>query len=273
MLAEDEALALTLGLLAAKRLGLTMAAPAVEGALAKIDRVLPEALRERVQAVQETLVLDSLSTERYRSSPESTVVLTLSIATQQEKRIWMRYQSGQAAETERAVDPYGLIFHAGFWYTVGYCHLRQDLRTFRLDRVLQAELLEETFIRPPGFKSLDHLRRSIASMPGTWKVEVLLEMTLEEAERQVPPTMAMLEQVQDGVVMSCFTQDLSWMAHFLVNLRCPLIVREPAELHEALRMLAKEIIQLAERSEERYTHIERRERPHRASSPLPPLRD
>ena len=71
MLTEDEALALTLGLLVAKRLGLTIAAPAVEGALAKIDRVLPEALRERVQAVQETLVLDSISTDSYRSSPES----------------------------------------------------------------------------------------------------------------------------------------------------------------------------------------------------------
>src|SRR5436309_15460685 len=116
MLTEDEALALTLGLLAAKRLGLTIAAPAVEGALAKIDRVLPEALRDRVQAVQETLVLDSISTESYRSSPESTVVLALSIATQQEKRIWMRYQSGQAAETERAVDSYGLIFYGGLCY-------------------------------------------------------------------------------------------------------------------------------------------------------------
>jgi predicted DNA-binding transcriptional regulator YafY len=256
MLTEDEALALTLGLLVAKRLGLTLAAPAVEGALAKIDRVLPEALRERVQAVQETLVLDSITSEQYRSSPESSVVLTLSMATQQEKRIWMRYQSGQAAETERAVDPYGLIFHAGLWYTVAYCHLRQDLRTFRLDRVLDAELLEETFTRPPGFNSLDHLRRSIASMPGTWKVEVLLEMTLEEAERQVPLTMAMLEQVQDGVVMSCYTQDLGWMAHFLVNLRCPLIVHEPVELHETLRLLAREILQLAERSEERYRESE-----------------
>ncbi|MGZ6365724.1 MAG: helix-turn-helix transcriptional regulator, partial [Ktedonobacteraceae bacterium] len=118
MLTEDEALALTLGLLVAKRLGLTIAAPAVEGALAKIDRVLPEALRERVQAVQETLVLDSISTDRYSSSPESSVVLTLSIATQQEKRVWMRYQSGQATETVRAIDSYGLIFHAGLWYTV-----------------------------------------------------------------------------------------------------------------------------------------------------------
>ncbi len=87
-------------------------------------------------------------------------------------------------------------------------------------------------------------------MPGTWKVEVLLEITLEEAERQIPLTMAMLEQDEGGVVMSCYTQDLDWMAHFLVNLRCSLIVREPGELHEALRRLAGKIMQLAERSEE-----------------------
>src|SRR5438270_8031178 len=193
MLTEDEALALTLGLLVARRLGIAMAAPAVEGALAKIDRVLPEALRERVQAVQEMLELTSISSERSPSSPDSSVVLTLSTATQQEKRVWMRYRSGQAEVTERAVDPYGLIFHAGLWYTTGYCHLRQDMRMFRLDRVLQAELLEETFTRPPDFDSLDYLRRSIASMPGTWKVEVVLEMPWEEAQRQVPPTMAMLD--------------------------------------------------------------------------------
>src|SRR6267154_2591198 len=76
MFTEDEALALTLGLLAARRLGMTIAAPAVEGALAKIDRVLPESLRERVQALQETLVLDVVSPERSLSAPGSAVVLT-----------------------------------------------------------------------------------------------------------------------------------------------------------------------------------------------------
>ncbi len=252
MFTEDEALALTLGLLAAKRLGIATTAPAVEGALAKIDRVLPEALRERVQAVQEMLELTSLSSERSSSSPESSVVLTLSTATQQEKRVWMHYQSGNTEETQRAVDPYGVIFHAGIWYTMGYCHLRQDLRMFRLDRVRQVELLEETFTRPPNFNSLNYLRRSIASMPGTWKVEVLLEMTWEEAERQVSPNIGMLEQTQDGVLLSTYTQGLSWMANFLVSLRCPIFVREPPELHEALRTLAAEITQLAKRSEERY---------------------
>lgn len=250
MFTEDEALALTLGLLAAKRTGMAMAAPAVEGALAKVERVLPEALRERVQSVQETLVLDSTASRKSRSSPDSSVVLTFSAATQQSRRVWIRYQSGQAQVTERAVDPYGLILHAGLWYTVGYCHLRQDLRVFRLDRVLEIEPREESFTRPPNFDGLDHLRNSIASMPGTWKVEVLLEMSLEEARRDVPPTLAMLEQVENGVLFRCYAEELDWVAHFLVELRCPLIIHEPPELRAALRSLAAEITRMAERSED-----------------------
>src|SRR6266853_872936 len=88
MFTEDEALALTLGLLVARRLGLTAAAPAVEGALAKIERVLPAALRERVQAVQQTLVLDLISPDSYVSSPGGSMVLTFGTAAQRERRIW-----------------------------------------------------------------------------------------------------------------------------------------------------------------------------------------
>lgn len=251
MFTEEEALALTLGLLATRRLGMSMTAPAAEGALAKIDRVLPETLRTQVQAVQEMLGFAGFFSKKSGSVPESSVVLTLSTAAQQEKRVHMRYQSGHAEGTERVIDPYGLIFHAGLWYTIGYCHLRQGLRTFRLDRVLQAELLEETFTRPPDFNTLDHLRRSMASRPGIWKVEVVLEMAWEDAERQVPPTVAMLEQIPGGVLLRCYEEELSWLARFLVGLGCPLIVREPPELREALRTFAAEIMQLAERREER----------------------
>ena len=36
---------------------------------------------------------------------------------------------------ERRVDPYGLLFRSGFWYLVGRDHVRQALRTFRVDRM------------------------------------------------------------------------------------------------------------------------------------------
>lgn len=244
MFTEDEALALTLGLLAARRLGLTAAAPAVEGALAKIERVLPLALRERVQAVQETLILDFTHSG---PTPRSEVVVTLCAAAQQGRRAWIHYSSWQSEATERAVDLYGIVYRSGFWYAVGYCHLRAGLRVFRLDRILHAELRNETFTRPSSFDSLAYVMRSLANTPTTWMVEVLLETTLEEAQQQVPPVIATLEQVPGGVMLRCSVGHLGWIAHFLAGLECSFVVLKPPELRDELRKLAAKITDLAAR--------------------------
>lgn len=247
MFTEDEVLALTLGLLAARRLRLAVAAPDVEGALAKIERVLPVALRERVQAIQQTLVLDFA---QRGVMPASAIVVKLGVATQQCRRVQMRYQSWQAEPTERAVDIYGLVYRAGFWYAVGYCHLREGLRVFRLDRVLHAEMLDETYTRPEDFDTLGYVSNSIATVPSTWGVEVLLETSLEEAQEMVPPALATLEEVSNGVMLRCQVGELDWIARFLASLSCSFIVQQPAELRDELRRRAEKIVQMAERREE-----------------------
>src|SRR6266571_2728142 len=231
MFTEDEALALTLGLLTARRLGLTVAAPAVEGTLAKVERVLPTTLRERVQAVQETLVIDVHTSF---AAPTSEVLGTLCMAAQQSRQVKLHYRSWRSEETERVINPYGLVYLGGRWFAVGYCHLRAGLRTFRLDRVLQAEMRSDRFVRPPGFDSLEYVTRSLASVPGTWFVEVLLETTLEDARSVVPRALAILEQVNGGVMLRCYFENLRWMARHLVGLGCSFVVYQPPELREAL---------------------------------------
>ncbi len=238
MFTDDEALAVTLGLMAARRLGLAVTAPAVEGALAKVDRVLPRAVRQRVGAVQETLVIDLVPSAE---APASAVVVTLSEAAHQGRRVWLRYAAAGGTETERAVDPYGIVYLTGRWYAAGYCHLRQGLRTFRLDRVREVAPRDETFARPPDFDSLAYVQRTLATMPGTWQVEVLLETTLEEARHRVPPTLATLDPAPGGVLFRCAVEDLEWIARALVGLGCPFVVREPAELRTELRRLAARI--------------------------------
>lgn len=245
MFTEDEALALTLGLLTARRLGLTAAAPAVEGALAKIERVLPMALRERVQAVQETLILDFSPAG---PAPKSEVVVPLCAAAQQRRCVWMRYQSWQGEETERTLDPYGIVYRPGFWYAVGYCHLRKDLRVFRLDRIAHAEMRDEMFTRPADFDSLVYVMHALANTPSTWPVEVLLETSLEEAMQLVPPVIATLEQVPGGVMLRCSVGHLEWIAHFIAGLRCPFVVLQPPELRDELRKLATRITEMAGRT-------------------------
>ena len=244
MFSEDEALALSLGLLAVRRLGLAAAAPAVEGALAKVERVMPTTLRARIQALQETLIFDQPA--RY-DAPSGATLLAFSTAAQRRRRVQVRYRAWGDRESERALDTYGLVYYDGRWFAVGYCHLRAGLRMFRLDRVLSVDLRDESFERPEDFDCLGFVVHSLASAPGAWAVEALLETTLEEARQRVPAAMALLDPVPEGVLLRCHAQNLDWIAHFLVGLGIPLVVRQPPELRDALRRLAAEIAAAAER--------------------------
>lgn len=244
---EEEAFALTLGLLVSRHLDLTATAPAVEGTLAKIERVLPEQVRTRLQSMEQTLVLDAGIPH---GAPTSSVVMTLSAAVKSGQRVRIRYQSVQSAETERAFDPYGVVYRRGYWYTIGYCHLRQGQRLFRLDRIKELTLLNETFTRPPDFDTLEEVERSLASVPSDWQVEVRLETTLAEAQQWIAPGRVQLEEVDNGVIWRCQTEDLALMARMLSGLGVPFTVHHPPELRTVLRQHALAIAGYAERSEE-----------------------
>ncbi len=246
MFNDDEVLALSLGLIAVRKIGLVGAAPAIEGALAKIERVLPEMLRERFHALQDTLIFDFTPSD---ATPRGEVVSVLSTAAKQQRRAWIRYAAYASSEaTEREVDPYGLVYRSGFWYLVGYCHLRADLRTFRLDRVLEAEIRQETFNSPLDFDTLAHVIQSIPRTPARWQAEVLLETTMEVAQQSLPPSVAMFEQTPEGVMLRCNVNDLDWLAYLLAGLSFPFIVHHPTELRDALRKLAQSIMEQAERT-------------------------
>ena len=247
MFSEDEALALVLGLLAVRQSGLAGTATDVEGALAKVERVMPDSLRTRVRAVQEAVVLSGVTRD---TRTVGALIGVLSEAAHQRRRVRLRYRAARGEETVREVDTYGVVCYEGVWYAVGHDHLRADLRTFRVDRILGADLRAERFTRPAGFDALAHLEHTLATVPGALAIEVLLETTLEEARRLIPARSATLEQTPRGVLVrgqAQDRQDLSTLAYILAGLRCPMIVRQPPELRDELRALAAHAAWLAER--------------------------
>jgi predicted DNA-binding transcriptional regulator YafY len=247
MFTDEEALGLALGLLAARHLGLVGVAPAVEGALAKLERVMPEALRGRVRALQETV---SIAAARPQAPARGEALLTLAAAVGEQRRVRLGYRSGWSRETEREVDPYGVMHREGYWYAVGHCHLRGGMRLFRLDRVLDAEMLEEIFARPAGLDSPGAVLSAVANTPGDrWSVEVLLETRVEEVRGQLPSVGLSLEQTEGGTLLRCSTWSLEWPARVLAGLDCSFVVRRPAELRDALELRAEKIATLAKRTE------------------------
>ncbi|WP_241960744.1 helix-turn-helix transcriptional regulator [Staphylococcus shinii] len=54
-------------------------------------------------------------------------------------------KSGDDESNDRQVDPYRIIYWKNKWYLVGFCHLRDGVRTFRVDRIESLILTDETF--------------------------------------------------------------------------------------------------------------------------------
>lgn len=110
----------------------------------------------------------------------------LEAATRNRKRVTLRYQSASTGYVrERDVFPYGLVYRERNWLVVGYCHLREDVRSFRLDRIADLKIAPKPkspdFERPEDFD----LRAYANSSPWTFSAgppeTVVLEFRPEAA--------------------------------------------------------------------------------------------
>jgi proteasome accessory factor C len=113
---------------------------ALQGALQKLERILPPGARERYREMHRKI---DASTD----APQSLGPLTRAILERRE--VTFDYASPGRVSEPRKVRPYELLSHRGQWYLQGYCHTRQDERLFRLDRMENLALTDILF-QPPA---------------------------------------------------------------------------------------------------------------------------
>src|SRR6266536_2339165 len=101
MLTDAEATAVVLGLIVTRQTGISTEGPAVDEALAKMLRVLPAEVRDRVGALEESL--GTIWKARGPKPPATEVVLTLAAAIRTNRRVRIRYATPGREVTERTV--------------------------------------------------------------------------------------------------------------------------------------------------------------------------
>ncbi len=246
MFANDEALALSVGLLAARQFGLAQAAGAVERAQAKLERVMPDPLKAQLRALSETISLDL--SRSAKASGDDAALLTLSMAAHVRQRVHLRYRSPQGdgfTESTRDFDAYGLAWRGGRWYAVGHCHLRRELRSFRLDRIVEINKLNLQFSAPARFDAVAYLAKSAATMPRAIRVVVLLKTDLNTARSELFDSIGVFQPTGDGVLLTSQIDDLDWCARQLARLPFSFVVREPDALRAALLTRAQQLVAMA----------------------------
>jgi len=119
-----------------------------KAALRKLVRALPQAFRADAEAAASATMIDSTRWgERDRSRPE--MVDQLQAAVIRQRKVRLSYANNAGVRSERLIDPWGLVDKDETWYLIA--GTEQGQRTFRVDRILEAEPADQPAARPDDF--------------------------------------------------------------------------------------------------------------------------
>lgn len=243
MLTDDEAVAVLVGLVSGPQPGADASRTAAESATAKIRRVLPKRLAARVGAL-----LDTAHFPR-RSHPGSAagigVLLVVAEAARDRRTLEIVHTSRDGHTTERTIQPYAVVAHAGHWYLTGHDSVRQELRTFRLDRVTTAKPGSDTFKVPAGFRPQDEVLAALARTPWRHLVSVKVHADADAVQSRLPLGLATITPITDEegwTRVEIRAEQLDWVPGVLARLDADLVIEAPDELRDRVLELAQRLL-------------------------------
>lgn len=274
MLTDAEALAVLLGLVARERSGaVTTSAEAATSAAAKLRRVLPQRLRQRLDALLETVELtgpgapggSSVSPAATASAPQQAqLLLQLAEATRDRRAVAVRYTDRDGRRSERTVHPYGIVAHSGRWYLTGADSASDQVRLFRSDRITGATGLTTSYDVPADFDAAAHVLSTLARAPYRHEVSLRVQGTVEEVRPLFPAAIAVVEplgplldpapdaapdaaraqgrDVDPWVRVGIRAERLEWVPALLAGLDRAFVVERPDALRELVRALAGRLL-------------------------------
>jgi proteasome accessory factor C len=225
-LSAEEGLALVVAL--RTMVGVPSYADPVRRALAKLEAAVEDAAEPGVDVVVE--------------APGGEVLERVQQALQRRKRLRLRYHVASRDEvTERDVDPILVTTVEGRYYLEGYCRLVEDLRVFRVDRILEARVLDTDAEIPADIEVRDLGAGVYQPAPG----DLAVKLALKPEARWVAdyyPCESVEERSDGGLDVSLRTPDLGWVARVLLSLGAAASVVEPPQLAEAVHRQAAETL-------------------------------
>jgi predicted DNA-binding transcriptional regulator YafY len=243
----EEAVAVYLGVSLVEEMWGRIYQEAARGALAKLDNVLPSEQRHEVAWARRTLVATGMN--RAELNELVPRLEKLRRAARERRRVHLRYLSANRREaTERDLDPYALVHRWGWWYVVGFCHLRQAERTFRVDRIEEITLLETPFELPVDFDLQAYLEAELQAQP-RWTVRMRFLPETSWLAHEGHAYWDVLEEARDGSVHVSFSAPtLEWAVSTALSYGPTVQVLDPPEVR---RMVLDWAVAVVDQSSQR----------------------
>lgn len=236
-LTQGELFVLTLGAQVLDTYSNSVYAEELESAIARLADRLPE----RTWVNLKQLVGDHV---RFRVGAEldldADMWHDLSQACQQQRRVKMTYYTASRnAISKREFDPYLLHFSGNNPYVTGYCHNKNDLRWFRVDRIQELTLLDDQFEIDPEFDADAHLASAFQHQVGGEPMSIAIWFDSATApyirERRWHSSQEIDEHEDESLTLRFVARGLDEVKRWVLFYGAGAIVREPPELVELVR--------------------------------------
>lgn len=163
--------------------------------------------------------------------------------------IEMEYQSRESLEpVARKLDPYHGIRFDGDWYVVGFCHLREDIRTFSLARIIKARKLDARFTIPSDFdfRKLTGSHFGIHWTDNEIRVRILFQPAAAKfiRERHWHASQMVEEQEDGSLILYLTVNHLLELKRWILSWGSGAKVLEPESLVEELKVDCRAMISM-----------------------------
>ncbi|WP_432944362.1 helix-turn-helix transcriptional regulator [Kribbella sp. CA-253562] len=211
-------------------------------ALAKLVRVLPTAVAGPADAIRAMI---APSSRLAMPDPEITAAVVRGCTERHRLRLGYRRGACDVEPLSMDIDPWAVSVRHGRWYLLGWSHTRDAQRVLRIDRIVSAEPLPETFTPPTGLDPAEAVQDHLSS-GWHYPVEIVFEANAEAIARCIPGSLGRLEDLgPDRSRLVGSTDEPDWYAERLAFVREPFHVVEPPELRTAIETLAHRLLAAA----------------------------
>lgn len=125
-----------------------------QSALQKVKTVLKPSQKEKIESLANNIkfqIPKRLSNDYENLSCLQSAIIDKSI-------LQFEYQNAKEEFSQRKVEPIGLVFYAFSWHLIGWCHLRSAYRDFKVSRMLNIKILDETFLNVSHIAIADYMK-------------------------------------------------------------------------------------------------------------------
>lgn len=236
MFSPEEAFALFTGGLLTERMTDGSMRESIRSAIGKVTAVLPAGLQSRVDRLRKTIVVGGRPPAR-GVVPLSTVQQALAAGC----LLRLNYHGAARSEAiERIVEPLSLVFYLDHWHLIAWCRLRDDVRDFRVDRILRCDTLLDAISPRPDFDLTEYLSRCMTAERNEFAVIEVPALSIESVRRYWGPTL--VEETTIGkrvrVRFAFQTSGYDYVARWLLGLGTEAEIISPEALKDKVVTLA-----------------------------------